>query len=125
MAKPIELEKLDRTGAAVSARSSPSVIPSRSNRLIAAGDRAAGGEEPRDEAAFEALRGRVRHELERLATAQPVPSGLGETTPRVTAAADCSRPSRALIDDCDGFVRRAAIIASLTAGRAAARSCAG
>ena len=70
--------------------------------------------EPNDEAAFEALRPAFRRELsERLRRRAP-PPGLPDTTPRTSAAARLEQAWAQLLDDCDGFLRRAAIQASLT-----------
>ena len=43
-----------------------------------------------------------------------LPHGLGETTPRVTAAARMDGAIREVLDGCDGFLRRAALKASLS-----------
>jgi 2-oxoisovalerate dehydrogenase E1 component len=98
MAKPVELEKL-------------SGIASR----FGAFDAAAGGREPADESGIDALRAAVRRELTRRLQARPLPP-LPETTPRVPAATRVQQAHRALLDDCDGFLRREAIEASFTAG---------
>jgi 2-oxoisovalerate dehydrogenase E1 component len=44
------------------------------------------------------------------------PQGLSETTPRVTAAARIDAAVREVLDGCDGFLRRAALKASLSPG---------
>jgi 2-oxoisovalerate dehydrogenase E1 component len=72
------------------------------------------GTEPRDEAGIEAMRSGLRRELERAGITQVVPAGLDETTPRVTAERRLQQAWRALVDDCDGFLRREAIVASIT-----------
>jgi 2-oxoisovalerate dehydrogenase E1 component len=75
---------------------------------------ATAGCEPRDEAAIEAARPALRRELSKRLETRPVPDGLPEATPRVSAAARLKQAHDALLDDCDGFLRRAAIEASLT-----------
>ena len=57
----------------------------------------------------------LRRELTTRLRARPVPPGLAETTPRVSAEARIGQAHADLIDACDGFLRRAAIEASLTA----------
>ena len=57
----------------------------------------------------------LRRELTTRLRARPVPPGLAETTPRVSAEARIGQANEDLIDACDGFMRRAAIEASLTA----------
>src|SRR5262245_21111928 len=113
MAKPAELEKLtgvaSRFGAFVAERH-----PFALDVALAAYEAAAGGRDPGDESGFEALRGRFRAELTKRLNAAPVPDGLAETTPQVSAASRLARAHRDLVDDCDGFFRRQALIASLT-----------
>ncbi|HMF93915.1 MAG TPA: thiamine pyrophosphate-dependent enzyme [Vicinamibacterales bacterium] len=75
---------------------------------------AGGGADPRDEAGIEALRAAFARELTKRLAARPVPDGLSETSPRTAAAARLSQAHATLIDECDGFLRRAAIAASLT-----------
>src|SRR5262252_1048847 len=75
---------------------------------------AGGGADPRDEAGIEALRAAFARELTKRLAARPMPDGLPDTTPRTTAAARISQANAALVDECDGFLRRAAIAASLT-----------
>lgn len=81
---------------------------------IEALETAAGGREPHDEASIEALRPSVRRELSRRIDAEPVPPGVDETTPRTTAVQRIAQAREELVDACDGFLRRAAIRASLT-----------
>ncbi|MGE5245775.1 MAG: thiamine pyrophosphate-dependent enzyme [Betaproteobacteria bacterium] len=77
---------------------------------------ASGGREPRGEAAIEGLRPALARELARRLDARAVPPGLPETTPRTSAAARIAQANAELVDACDGFLRRAAIQASLGAG---------
>jgi 2-oxoisovalerate dehydrogenase E1 component len=67
-----------------------------------------------DEASIEALRPTLRRELMRRLRARSLPP-LPETTPRVAAATRMEQAHAELIEACDGFLRRAAIQASLTA----------
>jgi 2-oxoisovalerate dehydrogenase E1 component len=69
---------------------------------------------PADEAAIEALRIPFREELSRRLAAAAVPVNLPDSTPGTTAAARIRQACGALLDDCDGFLRRAAIEASLS-----------
>jgi 2-oxoisovalerate dehydrogenase E1 component len=64
---------------------------------------------------IEALRPLFRRELTRRLKARPVPADLPETTPRTTAARRIEQAIDELADACDGFLRRAALEASLTA----------
>ncbi len=74
---------------------------------------ASGGHAARDETAIESLRAAFARELR--ARLQPMfPDHAGETTPRVTARERFSTAIDEAIDACDGFLRRAAIRASLT-----------
>jgi 2-oxoisovalerate dehydrogenase E1 component len=113
MAKPAELTKLtglaSRFGAFVAERH-----PFALSEALEAFDAATGGREPRDEGAIEATRAAVRRELSRRLQARAVPDGLPEPTPRVSAAARLKQAQAELVEDCDGFLRRAAIEASLT-----------
>src|SRR5436190_5212845 len=68
----------------------------------------------RTEADFDALRPAFRHELSRRLESRPLPGGLPETTPRVPAEVRIEQAHRQLLEACDGFLRRAAIEASLT-----------
>jgi 2-oxoisovalerate dehydrogenase E1 component len=77
-------------------------------------DRAAGGRPLDGESAIEAVRAPFRSELLQRLEAQSVPSHLPDPTPRVTADARLRQGYAQLADDCDGFLRRAAIEASLT-----------
>src|SRR4051794_30744351 len=113
MAKPAEVEALrgtaSRFGAFVAERH-----PFALEAALAAYDAASGGGEPKDEAAFEALRAALVRELTRRLQLLAIPAGLAETTPRVAAEERLRRAHRDLVEDCDGFMRRLAIEASLT-----------
>src|SRR6266516_4466385 len=113
MAQPTELEKLtgiaSRFGAFVAERH-----PFALNDAIDAWDAVTGGREPKGEAAFEALRPALRRELARRLESRAVPQGLSDTTPRTTAAQRVGQAQASLLEECDGFLRRAAIAASLT-----------
>src|SRR5262249_23823088 len=113
MAKPVELEKLtglaSRFGAFVAERR-----PFALAEALDAFEAAASGREPRDEAGIDALRtAGVRRATKRLA-APAIREGLPETSPRTTAAARVNQAHATLVEECDGFLRRAAIVASLT-----------
>ena len=114
MAKPAELEKLtglaSRFGAFVAERH-----PFALADALDAFDAAAGGAEPRGEAAIEALRPALRRELTRRLQAR---AAAGRPA-RHDAADHGGRAHRrrrtpSCVDACDGFLRRAAIEASLT-----------
>jgi 2-oxoisovalerate dehydrogenase E1 component len=111
--KPIELTKLtglaSRFGAFVAERH-----PFALELALTAYDRAARGREPNDESSLEALRLDLLRELDRLMTRQSAPAGLSETTPRVAAPQRLEQARRALVEDCDGFLRRQCIVFSLT-----------
>ena len=70
----------------------------------------------RDEAAWERLRPLLREELMRRLQTRPWPADLPEPTPRVSAGTRLKQACCELVDACDGFLRRAAIEASLTGG---------
>ncbi len=113
MARPAELERLtglaSRFGAFVAERH-PFALADALDALEAA----AGGGDPRTSEAIEALRPALHRELSRRLQLRAVPGGLAETTPRTTAEQRIGRAYGDLLDDCDGFLRRAAIEASLT-----------
>ena len=112
MAQRTELEKLtglaSRFGAFV-AEQHPFALAD----AIDAFQRVANGDES-DEAAIDALRPRLQRELARRLNAVPLPDGLSETTPRTAAADRIVQARVALLQACDGFLRRAALVASLT-----------
>jgi 2-oxoisovalerate dehydrogenase E1 component len=70
---------------------------------------------PADEGSIEALRPAFRRELSRRLRPRQAPDGVPETTPRTPAPARWEQAVDDLLDACDGFLRRAAIEASLTA----------
>jgi 2-oxoisovalerate dehydrogenase E1 component len=72
------------------------------------------GQPPVGEAAIETIRPLFRREWLSRLQSTVVPEGLAEPTPRVTADSRLARARDQLLDDCDGFLRRAAIAASLT-----------
>ncbi|HXI29773.1 MAG TPA: thiamine pyrophosphate-dependent enzyme, partial [Vicinamibacterales bacterium] len=113
MPQPAEVDKLtglaSRFGAFVAEQH-----PFALTDAIDAFEAASGGQDPRDEAAIEAMRPRLQRELARRLEARPAPDGLAEPTPRTTAAARLRQAHTALLESCDGFLRRAAIAASLT-----------
>src|SRR6266508_2202349 len=113
MAKPADLEKLTglarRFGAFVLERH-----PFALADALDAFEVAAGGRAHNDEASIEALRPAFHRELTRRLQLRAVPHGLTETTPRTSAEVRLGQAYAALLDDCDGFLRRAAIEASLT-----------
>ena len=113
MARPAELEKLtgiaSRFGAFVAER-----YPFALEHALDALEAAAGGAEPRTEAEIDALRPAVRRELTRRLQARELPDGLPDTTPRTPASLRLAQAHAELADACDGFLRRAAIEASLT-----------
>src|SRR3954453_905806 len=112
MAQPTEVEKLtglaSRFGAFV-AEQHPFALA----EAIDAFQRVATGDES-DEAAIDALRPRLQRELARRLDAVPLPDGLPETTPRTPAADRIVHARVGLLQACDGFLRRAALEASLT-----------
>jgi 2-oxoisovalerate dehydrogenase E1 component len=73
-----------------------------------------GGREPQGEAAIDAVRSPLHRELTRRFRARSVPSGLPETTPGTSAQTRLDQAATEWLDACDGFMRRAAIEASLT-----------
>jgi 2-oxoisovalerate dehydrogenase E1 component len=75
---------------------------------------AAGGREPKDESGVEAFRSTFRRELLERLSSRLIPSGLNETTPGVSAEHRLAMAQGELVEACDGFLRRAAIEASLT-----------
>ena len=112
MAQPTDLDKLtglaSRFGAFVAEQ-----YPFALADAIDAFQRVAAGDES-DEAAIDALRPRLLRELARRLDAVPLPDGLAETTPRIAASDRIVQARVALLQACDGFLRRAALAASLT-----------
>src|SRR5215813_8054060 len=113
MAKPVELDRLtgvaSRFGAFVAERYPFALI-----EAVDAWEATTGGREPKGEAAFEELRPVFRRELARRLGSRAVPQGLCDTTPRTSAARRIEQAQLSLLDECDGFLRRMAIEASLT-----------
>jgi 2-oxoisovalerate dehydrogenase E1 component len=113
MANPAELEKLtglaSRFGAFVA-----EWFPFALSEALDAYARAAGGAEPRDEAAIEALRSALQRELAKWLRSRPIPEGLADPTPRTAVGDRLAQAHVELLDASDGFLRRAAIEASLT-----------
>ena len=75
---------------------------------------AAGSVDEKDPESIEGMRRRLAPELRRR-SAGLVARDAGETTPGVSAGRRFEQAINALVEDCDGFLRRAAIRASLTA----------
>jgi 2-oxoisovalerate dehydrogenase E1 component len=113
MSQPAELARVSgiasRLGAFVAERH-----PFALADVLEALGAAAGGREPVDEADIEGLRQPFRRELIRRLHSRPLPDGLPETTPRTSAEARLDQAYAELAEACDGFLRRAAIQASLT-----------
>jgi 2-oxoisovalerate dehydrogenase E1 component len=113
MAKPAELEKLtgvaSRFGAFIAERH-----PFALSDAIDAWEAVAGGRELNGEAAIETLRPALGRELAKRLKAHALPQGVAETTPRTSASQRLEQAHAMLMDECDGFLRRAAIEASLT-----------
>jgi 2-oxoisovalerate dehydrogenase E1 component len=113
MAKPADLEKLtglaSRFGAFVAERH-----PFALADALEAFDRATGGRELRGEKAIEAARPALQRELKERLLARSLPHGLPDTTPRTTAAVRLEQANAELLEAADGFLRRWAIVASLT-----------
>ena len=114
MAKPAELARLtglaSRFGAFVAERY-PFALPAAVDAFDAA---TRGRDDARTESAIDALAPRLRRELTRRLEEQPLPAGLADATPRVAAADRVVEARTELLQACDGFLRRAAIEASLT-----------
>ena len=114
MSKPAQLERqpgiAGRLGAFIAERH-PFVLADALEAFdVAIGD----GGAPRDEASVEAVRPAFRRELTRRLRARSTPS-LPDTTPRTTAAQRFDQAYAEVVEACDGFLRREAIEASLTA----------
>src|SRR5258708_372603 len=113
MAKPAEVEGLTAIasgfGAFVAERH-----PFALAVALEAFEAACGGRDPNGEAAIDALRPALGRELARRLEKTPPPPGLPDTTPRTSAEQRIAQARTSLVDECDGFLRRAAIEASLT-----------
>jgi 2-oxoisovalerate dehydrogenase E1 component len=113
MPEPAELQKLTglarRFGAFVAERH-----PFALADALDAFDAAARGDEPAGEAAIDAVRPVLRRELTRRLQLRALPPEIGDTTPRTAAATRMGQAAAQLLDECDGFLRRAALQASLT-----------
>jgi 2-oxoisovalerate dehydrogenase E1 component len=77
-------------------------------------DAAAPGGVPTDAEGLERLRARFVGELDARLRSHPGPGGLPDATPRTSAATRFDQAVREVVEACDGFLRRAAIAASLT-----------
>ncbi len=73
------------------------------------------GASSHSEEQINALRAPFGAALARRLKQRPLPSGLADTTPRVSAGTRVGQAHAELADACDGFLRRAAIEASLSA----------
>jgi 2-oxoisovalerate dehydrogenase E1 component len=115
MAYPTSLEKLSglasRFAAFVTERHPFALADALEVFEAAARGRALGSESEID-----AVRARFRRELTRRLHGRALPAGVCETTPRTPADVRMIEAHDDLIDACDGFLRRAALEASLTAG---------
>ncbi len=113
MQKPAELDKLSglasRFGAFVAERH-----PFALADALEAFEAAAHGREHSAPASIEALRPLLHRELTRRLQTRSIPHGLADPTPRVSAEMRIGAAYASLLDDCDGFLQRAAIRASLT-----------
>jgi 2-oxoisovalerate dehydrogenase E1 component len=113
VSKPAQIERppriATRLGAFVAERH-PLLLIDAMEAFETAADRA----EPRDASAIEALRPAFRRELTRRLRSRSMPP-LPETTPRTDAAERLDHAYADAVDACDGFLRREAIEASLTA----------
>ena len=67
------------------------------------------------ETSIEAVRRKFAHDLEARLRGNGTPAGIGHTTPGVSSAKRFDAAVEELVRACDGFLRRAAIRASLTA----------
>ena len=113
MAKPPALEKLtglaSRFGGFVAERH-----PFALGEALDSFEAVTEGRDVRGEAGIEKIRPALCLELGRRLAGRPCPEGLAETTPRTPATVRLTRAHAELLDACDGFLRRAAIEASLT-----------
>jgi 2-oxoisovalerate dehydrogenase E1 component len=83
---------------------------------LAALEAAIGGREPRTESEIDGLRSAFKRQLSQRFAAMPPPEGLAEATPRVAAPARIAQARAELVESCDGFLRRAAIAATISRG---------
>src|SRR3954470_21168464 len=113
MAKPAGRENVtglaSRFGAFVAERH-----PFALSDALEAFEKATSGRELKGDGAIEAIRPSLQRELKKCLQAHPLPHGLAETTPRTSAAGRVGQAHAELLDAVDGFLRRAAIAASLT-----------
>ena len=114
MTKPAGIDKLtglaSHFGAFVAER-----YPFALSDAIDAFEAVAGGRAAMSDADLDALGEPFRRELTRRLHARPLPPGLADTTPRTAAQTRVTQAYADLVDACDGFLRRAAIEASLNA----------
>jgi len=115
MALPAGLERLtglaSRFGAFVAERH-----PFALADALEAFEAVASGREPRTESEIDGFRSSFRRELSQRFAATPIPEGLAEATPRVGSPARIAQARAELVDACDGFLRRAALAATITRG---------
>jgi 2-oxoisovalerate dehydrogenase E1 component len=109
-APPNELTHLARRFGAFVAERYPFAL----GDAVEAFETVTGGREPQGEAAIDLVRPRLRRELTRRFRARAVPSGLPDTTPGTSVQTRLDQAATEWLDGCDGFLRRAAIEASLT-----------
>src|SRR5262245_30787996 len=114
MPKPIEL---DRLAGVVSRLASFAVErhPYALSPVIDAYEAVAAGRALKSESEIEAIRPEFRRELTRWLHLIVLPPGIGETTPRHSAAVRMEQAHRDVVADCDGLLRRIAIELSLSA----------
>ena len=75
----------------------------------------AGGSSPVDADGIDRLRSGFARELGRRLGTRPLPEGVADVTPRITAAVRMEQAAAEVVDACDGCLRRLAVEASLTA----------
>ncbi len=85
------------------------------NEAVSAFEAVVNGRALQSEAAIDALRPLFRRELSRRLESMVPPPGIPEPTPRVSVDTRLMQARGELLDACDGFLRRAAIEASLSA----------
>jgi len=111
--KPAQLEKLTGLVAQFGAFIAEQ-YPFALDEALDAFETVAGGRALDSETALEAIRPALRRELGRLLRSRQTPTGLPDATPHISADDRIARARTALLDACDGFLRRAALQASLT-----------